>query len=268
MIAVNYEDVEDIGFPCMGQPKLNGERARWDGAYFTSRQGEIWATIIIPHLYEKLKAWSAKNPGLTLDGEFYCHGMPLQEINRRIAINRQVTHKKVEEIDYHAFDIIHPTWLTEERQQTLMERYKPWVPVCRIGTKKEVDVWLNRLCEAGFEGLMLRQLGCPYRAGQTEMLIKVKPWKHGSARITECIEGLGKLKGMLGAFRVSSVAVQRDRQFNISYKVGGGNITEGEREMVWKKKELFIGRQLSIRFRDTSTGGIPLQPQIVVLPKV
>lgn len=266
MLAVNFDEVEDIGFPCMGQPKLNGIRAAWDGQHLSSRQGKIWKPETLPHIYDKLTIFSKLNPGILLDGELYAHGMPLQEIVERTAINRNTSHGSCDDISFHAFDIISSDD-TESRQITLSQIYSPWVPVCQVMNRDDVDHWLRAYKDAGFEGLMLRQYHCPYSQGRTECLIKVKPWKYGSVTVTGFIEGEGRCKDMLGAFKVKAgVATEKVSMRLVSFKVGGGEaLRDDMRIFIWRNQGLYEGKPIKIRYRDISNSGIPMHPQCVSL---
>lgn len=258
-LAVNVDIVDPLIFPFVGQPKLNGIRACWDGEHLISRQKKVWSPQKLPHIYEKLSQFSNKYPDIFLDGELYCHGMPMQEINARCAINSVTAHPDCHVIDFHAFDIICSD-TTELRQTALCQIYKPWTAVCKITNEKEMEVWLNRFVEAGFEGLMMRALFCPYISGRTEALIKVKPWKYSRAVIIGYKEGLGKYKGTLGAIEV------KDVHTNAKFFISGG-LSDANREELWKRKrgDIMLTRYLDYKYRDLSNTRIPLQPQIVRL---
>ena len=256
MLARHYDEVSFMDWPRIGQPKLNGIRACWTGEHFVSRQGKVWKEETIPHLYAKLRAYSSQYPNVPLDGEFYAHGMPFQEIEKRVAVKRQRAHNDVEAIDFHAFDII-STDHTEARQMLLSETYPTWVAVCHVKSLQEANVYLNTFVEYGYEGIMLRALGCGYLAGRTDALVKLKPLRYGSATILNVTEGLGKFQGMLGAFIV--------KMNGVIFSVGGGNITEEARVHVWQTRESWVGRKIAISFRDFFNSGKPVQPLIVKL---
>lgn len=253
MLATAYEAVEHIDYPVIGQPKLNGIRAKWTGRDLVSRQGKIWNRAALPHIYDKLSYWSERNPNVILDGELYCHGLPFQEIEARAAVKRVSPHADCGKLDFHAFDIISDLD-TESRQIKLSQCYKPWVAVCKISSQTEQETWLKTFVEYGYEGLMLRYYGCSYRPGRTTALIKVKPLHYAKVTVMGCYEGLGKFKGMLGGFNV--------RMGSVAFNVGGGNITEIERGLVWQDRKAWIGREIFIAYRDTFSSGKPVQAQI------
>src|SRR5574343_1382030 len=256
MLAEHYDNISLVDYPRIGQPKANGICAKWDGERLVSRQGKVWSPAALPKLYEKLTAWSNIHPECIIVGELYCHGMPFQEIESRCAVKRVNPHADHISIDLHAFDVIADA-PAEERQMFLMQNYQPWLAVCQVTSDKNMFEWLNRFREVGYEGIMLRRPGAPYRPGRSDLVIKVKPLRHCQVIITSCFEGVGKFTNMLGGFKVNMGGVK--------FAVGGGNITEIEREMCWKKRSSLPGQKLVISFRDTFSSGIPVQPQITKL---
>lgn len=253
MCGTPYDELRDpLIYPVMVQPKLDGVRAKWNGFQLVSRQRELFKQETMPHIYEQLSAWSTKYPDVILDGELYSHGMPLQEINRRVAINRQLPHDDVKSVHYHAFDLINDED-TETRQLTLSQIYPLWVPVGRANNEGELFSLLDKFVEAGYEGLMARAYNVPYLVGRTEALVKLKPWQYARVKIVGFSPGKDKYSGMLGAF-----IVMLDRLvFNVS-----GGLTDVEREAIMKHQGDYIGRSIMIRYRDKYNSGIPSHPQI------
>lgn len=250
MLAKNYDDVELVHTPCIAQPKLNGLRAYWDEGELASREQTLWKKKKLPHIYEKLEAFSAKYPGIILDGELYCHGMPLQDIRKRCCGG--IRHPDYRSIDFHAFDVVSPE-PTEVRQQFLLQHYSPFVPCARIEGLPDIPPLLERFIECGFEGMMLRQLNQPYEHGRSNYLIKLKPWQYATGVVTGFTPGEGKYLGKAGALIVKSG--------NITFRVSGG-LSDQQREVVAIKFSFFKGRKLLYKYRELSNSGKPLQPQI------
>jgi len=253
MDAVNYDDVEWIPYPVIVQPKLNGVRAKWDSEkrLLISRQGKAWKRSLLPHIYERLEIHKT----LSFDGELYNHKLSLQEINARVSINANEPHEDCEDIAFHVFDVIDHKLDTIKRQQLAEQLYSIIVPHFICANEEELMMRLNIFKSLGYEGMMIRLLGVPYRNGRTEALIKLKPWSHATATITGFIEGKGKLESSLGALKLQL-------ENGVKCKVGGGNITEVERKHIWTNRTEYLSKKLTIRFRELSDNGIPLQPQI------
>lgn len=253
MLATDLQQLEYLAFPYIIQPKLNGFRARWDGTTLLSRQLKAWSPNALPHIYAKLRDFSSRHPDVILDGELYCHGLPFEQIERRCAVKRQCPHAQSGDIDFHAFDIVSVDD-AESRQVTLSQIYKPWVAVARVESKADVDNWLKTFIEYGYEGAILRAYGCGYIVGRTEALVKVKVVKYATVTIRGTYEGEGKFAGMLGGFNVV--------WGKVTFNVGGGNITEQQRQDVWNNRCSWLGQKIIIAYRDVYNSGRPVQPQI------
>ncbi len=103
----------------------------------------------------------------------------------------------------------------------------------RLTRASQVDAALRRELSAGGEGVVLRRLDLPYRPGRTAALIKVKGRQDAEAVVVGHVEGIGRLKGRLGAlecvwahdptvrFRVGSgfSDAQRSRSFQLGTKI-------------------------------------------------
>lgn len=250
MLAVNWYDLDWILYPAIIQPKLNGVRAMWNGRELVSRQGKIIPQHVLPEIYNKLLYY----PNHKFDGELYCHGLRFQEIAGIVNGSRLKPHELAGKLDLHVFDIISKK-LLKDRLQELHNLYEPAVPWCLVMNKPEVMTWLKIYIAAGYEGAMIRTGNPPYRPGRTEGLIKLKPLHNMEVRIMSFIEGKGKFKGMLGALIVENNKIQ--------FKVGGGHITEKQRETLWQNQKSYKDKLINIQYRELSKGGIPLQPQIV-----
>lgn len=252
MLAVNFDDVQYKITPLIGQPKLNGFHAYWDGEELASRQQKIWMESKLPHIYDKLRLFSAHNPGVLLDGELYTHGMARQEISKRVS--GSFRHLDYRDIDFHAFDIIDFELSAEDRQIKLLQTgYEPFVPCCRIEKITEVDVWMPRFLEAGFEGMMLRDPQSKYVSGRSEGLIKLKPWQTLTGVVVRAYEGEGKYRGMAGALEIKAG--------NVVFKVSGG-LKDLDRRVVWENRVKLAGHPVVVKYRELSNAGKPLEPQL------
>ena len=91
------------------QPKLNGLRCRvafssnGDAVTLYSSQGNIQSSV--PHINAMLATRADVLNGQMLDGELYCHEMPLQDISSIVRRTRNL-HPDFPRIEYHIFDVI------------------------------------------------------------------------------------------------------------------------------------------------------------------
>ena len=251
MLASDFDDIDCVNTPCIAQPKLNGFRAYWDGEVLASRTQKLWTEKKLPHIYEKLRVFSEKWPGVMLDGELYCHGMPLQEISKRCSGSN--THFDKEAVEFHVFDVISSDD-TETRQKAIIGMgYTPFVPCARIEKLQDINPLLARFVECGFERMMLRELGFPYIHDRTPHLIKLKPWQYGTGRIVSYTPGEGKYENLCGALVVKSG--------NITFRVSGG-LKDFQRADIAQHFSFYVGRDIEYKYRELSNSGKPLQPQI------
>jgi hypothetical protein len=159
-----------IIYPCIVQPKHDGIRAMYD--YETkklySRSGKV---IDLPHITDALEGqvW------IDLDGElaFDDWTVPLPEVIHAIA------HKH-EAIKYHVFDQPDPDELFNERFIKYIGR---WMQPGNLGnlsniriaqtlkamSQDQVDTYYTQATEAGWEGIVVRNLGSPYEFGHRTM---------------------------------------------------------------------------------------------------
>ena len=160
MLAHKYSPSR-ITYPCFIQPKLNGVRGiHLPRGKFQSRYGEIWNDSVVEHALSALT-----RVGLFLDGEFYCHGMSLQNINSRIAVVRGEPHAERDKIKFCIFDVIvdAPFYKRNLVLHKLRERFKdhPAISVVKtfeIATEAEGDYYYNHWKHVEeFEGAMYRE---------------------------------------------------------------------------------------------------------------
>lgn len=251
MNAVNFDAVDFIPYPVIAQPKLNGVRAMWDGSQLVSRQCKLWNPAALPEIFEKLKEFSKRFPGIKLDGELYCHEIPFQDICKRVAINRIKPHADARCIEFVAFDIIDHKMSSKDRLLKLEDIYYPTPAWELVLNQDQLNDALAHYVSIGYEGLMLRLLGQPYLVGRSQALIKLKPWKYFHVKIVGMKEGLGKYKGMIGAIQCEL----HGKRFYVS-----GGLSDADRVVYWQKD--IAGRPALIKCRELSKSGIPLQPQL------
>jgi DNA ligase-1 len=108
MLAHKLEDyIDDIVYPVLSQPKLDGVRCidKEDGQF--SRTGK--PLVSAPHIHEALKPLFEANPDLILDGELYCDKLA-NDFNKIISLVRKSkpTQADLDEsrdiIQYHVLD--------------------------------------------------------------------------------------------------------------------------------------------------------------------
>lgn len=253
-------------FPALAQRKLNGIRAVYDPdtQQFQSNDGHKFHPDTVAHILNDLLKSSLHK--LPLDGEFYCHGMSLQEINSRMAVNRTTPHPKAHEIQYHIFDLI-----SDAQQQLRLDvfmnrkglesKYVRFVDYVECEDEEHMrrlhSVWTGE----GYEGVILRHPSAPYgflsRCSNKENrwmhLLKFKTMKDIVLPCVGVEEGEGKYKGSTGALL-----------FNLDgcYFTAGSGLTDYQRNLFWNDPNEVLGKPCRINYEMLSDNGTPLKPII------
>ena len=244
--------VEEYGFVFV-QPKLNGERLRWDGA-------DLWTSEanLCDSLPKVLEALHTLFPRIPLDGEAYVHGWTRQRIHS--VVSRTVhLHPQHDQVSFHVFDIPMTDYNQIDRFRG-MENKKSYfastpniVPVdTRIAKSlKDVETYTLSLVRHGYEGSIVRDPRGMYKALSRRYMMKWKPGGRDKYKLIEMLEGRGKYKGTLGALIVE--AENSDR-----FHVGSFKLTDGERNALWKKRKELEGKVwVQIRYTELTERGVP-----------
>ena len=270
MLACKYTP-HRVTFPCFIQPKLNGVRGIYDPRctpHFQSRYGERWSQSIVQHALSPL----TKLGNVFLDGEFYRHGMSLQEINSRIAVVRTSPHKEGALIPFNVFDIIARvsfrdrwklmhTWLREKFEDVESVNI---VETREVFTPQEADYWYNQWKNVqGFEGLMYRDADAVYGLS-SQCGNKENRWWHLQKRkemldmecevlgLNEMVDKDGERKDTLGSFTFETSE-------GIKFTAGSG-LTMQQRHEYWHRNEEMIGTRCRVLYETLSDGGVPHRP--------
>ena len=258
MLAQSLDKVSSINYDgAVLQKKLDGHRClitKQDGELIAySRQGKE-----IPAIQHILKALTDRvSEGVTLDGELYVHGQPLQTLASWIKREQPRTA----ELNFVCYDLVSNDSYKDRHEEmrdvlngvdtkangkVLVLPYSPYT-----GEAAMFDE-LIRVRGAGFEGLMLRLDGRKYEDGKrSSSLIKVKKFHDDEF---ECIDiepsrdgwGICVLKAKNGVvFRTSAP----------------GTLPEKERQL--KTKERYIGKFLTVEYSQLTNDGVPFHPSAI-----
>lgn len=273
MLAHKYAP-NKVSFPCFVQPKLNGVRGLYvpiiKAPYFQSRYGEIWNYPVVAH---SLIALTGQK--FHLDGEFYLHGMSLQNINSRIGVVRNQPHDESTLINFNIFDVMidMPFWKRCLVLAKLSQTYAstPGVKVVQtqeVTSAVEADYWYNQWKNnENFEGMMYRSAESPYgfahRCGNKDnrwnYLLKRKEMLDAHGVIigfNEMICGTtGNPKNTLGSFNIET-------PWGAVFSAGSG-LTNEQRAKYWEVgEERMKGTLVHYRYEMLSDAMTPLKPII------
>lgn len=277
MCAFKWQDHRrKLTYPFYVQPKLNGVRALYNQGIMQSRglreeEGKVWNHEVVAHFINDLLKSCPSN--WLLDGELYCHGKSLQQINSAIAVKRKAASSVTQEIQYHIFDIIDTTDLHRpfDQRAALLETLKANLVIHSTTTIQVVPTSLvyspgvdDQLYELyrsqGYEGLMYRIPSAPYgfaeecgnKENRWKYLLKRKGWIDDEFLITGFTLTTGE-KGNQG-FQLTC-----QTQTGNEFTVGSGLSQELQAYYNLNSPE---GSLAKVRFEMLSDKGIPLKPTL------
>jgi DNA ligase-1 len=96
--------------------------------------------------------------------------------------------------------------------------------------------------DAGFEGIMIKDVDAPYECKRSVSWLKMKPFIEVSLEITNVEEGTGKNVGRLGALVCSGVDEGRDIRVNV-----GSGLSDADRTEFWANRDNLSGQIVEVR---------------------
>jgi len=277
MCAFKWQDHRHkLTLPFYVQPKLNGVRALYHQGIMQSRglrdePGKVWNHEVVAQFIDPLL--TACPFSWLLDGELYCHGKSLQQINSAIAVKRLAKSSSTHEIHYHVFDIISTDslHLSFHERASLLEELRAKLVIHQVQTVKVVPTTLvdtpgldDELYAAyrseGYEGLMYRLPLAPYgfaeectnKENRWKSLLKRKGWIDDEFLITGFTLTTGE-KGNQG-FQLTCQTKE-----GYDFQVGSGLSHEAQLFYSQNNPEGLLAK---VRFEMLSDKGIPLKPTL------
>ena len=235
-----YRDEVDPA-PYLVSEKYDGVRGHWDGSTLRYRSGR---TVPAP-------AWfTARLPRTPLDGELWLGRGRFDELS---GIVRRTVPVDAEwrQLRYMVFELPQAAGAFAERAQRIREiaAQAAWAPLVAVEQTPVTDreALRRRLAATvaqGGEGLVLHLASAAYRAGRSDVTMKLKPELDTEAVVVAQHPGQGRLEGQLGALEVRS---PDGRQFLI-----GTGFSDAQR-----RDPPAIGSVVTYRYRDLTATGLP-----------
>lgn len=247
MLALKYRDVRSIDYrTSFLQHKYNGHRCMitrvGDEVVAYSRNGKVITTI--DHITDKLDI----PEGHTLDGELYCHGVPLQTIASWVKRKQPNTTK----LSYILYDTMLSADYTS--RMAVMANYDlpanvTIAPTQQFGRGDKVEDMLHTAIESGYEGLILRQNNYSYQSGvRSQSLVKIKQFMDNEYKVIDILESKDHWAILVcqlpdkRTFRVSSPGTIDDKRY------------------VLDNKHLYLGMHINVEYFELTPDGIPFHP--------
>lgn len=277
MLAVSVEDLNDIMFPVLATPKLDGIRCLVVGGKALSRKFKP-----IPNRY--IREQIEKNCPDGFDGEIMIPGADFNKVQSLV-----MSEDGEPQFEYHVFDYVEADLKAgyDERVRSLITWAKVHSPAkflrlvlpTVISTTEELLAFEEKIIEKGYEGVMLRKVDGPYKCNRSTLkegyLLKFKRFRDSEAEIIGFVERMknnnvletnelgyakrSKLKenlipaGTLGALKV------RDIYSGVEFEIGTG-MDDNMRKYVWENQSEFLGAIVTYQFQPTGMKDKPRFP--------
>lgn len=242
MLAQHSKDQRAINFnDCFVQPKLDGHRCLVNSSDAYTRGGKIIDTI--PEIQDELSV----PEGVTLDGELYYHGVPLQTV-ASWAKRRQPDTLKLQ---LHVYDIIIEGVPYRERLRMLQEmvpetQFTTLVPTFRFNPEFTPGHYWRMMRDNDYEGAILRPGSGLYEPGKrSKSLLKVKK------RFDDEFECVDVIPDKVGHGKLI-IKTARGQEFKT---VAPGD--HYQKRQTLENKEQYIGRFVTCEYAELSLDGIP-----------
>lgn len=274
MLAHKFSDHQSkVTYPVFIQPKLNGVRGLYNKGVFQSRDNHLYHPAVTAHLTALCHNLIPDN--IILDGEFYLHGLSLQQINSAIAVNRNTPSPRTSSIQYHIFDCIDLNNLgaTANERVAILDALKEKIAF-RFGTNANIQVVPTTRAtqslaetlyayyrELGYEGIMYRSVNAPYGLEHTcgnkqnrwTYLLKRKEWMDDWFKAV----GIELTEGDKGFPGFKLHCLTEDNQ---SFFIGSGL---SQAEAAQFAENFPSNFQAHIKYEMLSDGLIPLKPTVL-----
>ena len=273
-LATNSEGRPEMKGTKRLEPKLDGVRMLlmaipMDSGELTticfSRNGKIFENFT--HIEDQVRdnwlklvrkaATSNLSMGFVLDGEVI--GNSFQELMRQA---RRKTGVQAEDSVYNVFDILpleafrDGHWNKQlEKRIRILDDMRPiidtmpnvellphiMVDLDTAAGKDQLERYAKDNVNAGFEGIMIKEMEAPYICKRSTDWMKWKPTITVDLEVIGVEEGTGRNKGRLGALVCSG---EDDSKF-ITVNVGSG-FSDTDRDNLWRDRNMIIGRTCEI----------------------
>ena len=267
MLATAVKSIDDLTYPLIASPKLDGIRCLMVGGKVLSRSFKP-----IQNDYIRKTLTNVLPEGA--DGEIIV-GDNFQEVSSGVM-------RKTGEPDftYWMFDLA-PKGADAPPYAERLQAMREWaethlimcvviVPTTVINDVAELLAYEEKCIAGGYEGVMLRAHDGPYKCGRATLkqgwLMKLKRFKDSEAVILGFEEQMlntnradkdafgrtkrssakaGKVgKGTLGKFRV------RDVHSGVEFEVGTGEgLTQKLRQKIWDDRDAYLGKTIKYKFQ-------------------
>ena len=246
-----------IKYPCYVQRKFNGvrcfaKRVSESEMTYMSRGGKFYDTLdhLTPLFLEVLEV------GDIVDGEIYIHGVTFQEIIRRV---KKLRPESIT-LQFHAYDFIplgNPKVKYNTRKDILEGKFKnkyPEIVVCetlQVANEEEIKHYHDLWVMDGYEGIIIRNSNGHYSFSNRSVDLQ---------KYKEFIDDEFKIVGGTQATESTHAGCVKficDAKNGETFSVYPKGTLE-ERRQMFIDLDKYIGKELTVRYQETSEAGTPI----------
>lgn len=274
---------EELRYPLMCSPKLDGIRCIVKGGCCLSRTGKLLPSKQVQEMFGALEHY---------DGEIIVGDVTAPNVYNLTQSHVMSEDKPAEKITFYAFDYTHPNYLElrfDVRLSVVSQRlafYEPTTDVVPIKhqlitSKEALEEYEAEMLELGYEGIMMRDPLGRYKNGRGTfkegLIYKLKRFEDTEAYVIGFVEQqhntnpqerseLGYAKrssaktGLVGAGTLGRFIVDWD---GTELDIAPGNFNHEERQYIWNNQEKFLGQILTIRYFSYGVKDKPRFPRAV-----
>lgn len=266
MLAFTVQDKAKLRFPYLVSAKLDGIRCLIVNGQVLSRSFKPIRNLFIVSQLRGLD---------NLDGELI-----VGEPNSGDVLNRTTRGVMSEagepEFQYHVFDTLDDLHLPFEQRLAKIPAHPRIVPVQHtpVCTLNDLNQLEAQVLADGYEGLILRNAGSPYKCGRSTLtenaLGKLKTFQDGELMVNHVLEGSTNINvpakdafgrtvrskhqdGMLPNNQVGTIA-GHDCKTGQYLEISPGKMTQDQRRYYWIAKDHIIGK--IVKYKSFAYGSI------------
>lgn len=275
LLATQLDDLTAIKYPVYASYKLDGIRAVIFNGVALSRS-------LKPIPNKHIQQWAKANADALegVDGEFIV-GSPMQETVFRDTTSFVMSHDKVQDFTFYAFDVV-TTELFVDRLNALKRKVLPDNTIVLkqhlITSSVDLEAFRTDVVAMGYEGVMIRLPGGKYKYGRSsvkeQILLKMKLFKDEEFEIIgyECkyhnsneakVNELGRTArstskdGMvaLDTLGVLYLKTKDGKEFGC-----GSGFDDKTRDELWSVRDSLKGKLATVKYFDTGNYDVPRFP--------
>lgn len=277
MLAATVEDVDELPFPMIASPKLDGIRCLKIDGKVLSRSLKPIANKHIRKVLEHVLPEGA-------DGEIMS-GDTFQATTSAVMSHGGEPEFAFCMFDYVPEDLKEPyTKRVRRMHQTVMAACSPIVilPVKTVWDSEELLAYEAKCLARGYEGVILRDPEGPYKCGRSTLrqgwLLKLKRFVDSEAEVIGFVEQLrneneatvnalgytersSKKAGKVPAGTLGKLKV-RDLKTGVEFAIGTGKgLTADLRSRIWTYPEFFVGQIVKYKYQPI---GVKVAPRLPI----